>query len=85
LEDPDVVTAVENEDDAFDAYPNPFSSELYIDGVEALFINSLGQVAMRSNVQKEEAINTLGLPAGLYVVRIVAEDHSSKTVKLKKN
>lgn len=86
----DVVTAVEEYpvtelQKKPNVYPNPFRSELYVDGTEATFINSLGQVVMNSRLQKGEAINTSTLPAGFYVLRVMGEDRAMRSVKVVRN
>ncbi|HMJ69007.1 MAG TPA: T9SS type A sorting domain-containing protein [Cyclobacteriaceae bacterium] len=84
---PPVVTGLLDEKE-FRIYPNPFRSELYIEettSTEATFINSFGQIVMKSRLQKGQPVNTMGLPAGLYILQITGKDGVSNTLKLVHN
>ena len=66
-------------------YPNPFHSELYVDGTEAIFINALGNVMMRSPLTKGEPVNTSALPVGFYILQVVDEIGTRKNIRLIRN
>jgi hypothetical protein len=84
--DTDVVTAVIDEKKkAINVYPNPFRSELYVDGTEAIFINNVGQTVMTSRLQKGKPVNTSVLPAGFYVLKVVGDDGLTRSVKVVRN
>lgn len=70
--------------------PNPFTAQLRILNPEELaghyqLLNALGQV-LRSGLLsgKELVVNTEALPAGVYFVRIEAQNGAAKTVKVVK-
>lgn len=60
------------DDRIFSVYPNPFYSELYVEGLpstEAVLINASGQVVMKLNLRDGQPINTASLPHGLYILK----------------
>ena len=71
---------------SFNVYPNPTSGAVFIDidreVKEIKVLNSLGQEVF---VSRERNFNIDHLTAGLYYVRILAEDGSIETQKLIKN
>jgi hypothetical protein len=66
-------------------YPNPFRSEIYVEGImpaEATFVNSLGQVVMRSSLHEGGPVNTTNLPAGFYLLRVIGRDGIGRMFKV---
>lgn len=81
---PPVVTGLIDEE-GLKVYPNPFASELYVDGIEAgevTFINSVGQVAMRFTLTQGGPVNTTNLPAGFYLLQVIDKDGVSSKLKV---
>lgn len=70
-------------------YPNPFTTEFYINAsnrmkpVEITFINMLGETVLRSKFYHNK-INTSYLPQGLYTLKIEFSDHSFSKIKVSK-
>jgi hypothetical protein len=65
-------------------YPNPASTEIYIeseiDFSGVMIYDNLGRVVMQSG--NEKVINTSSLPEGTYFVRPFSETDVFKTVKI---
>ncbi|MBA3664370.1 MAG: T9SS type A sorting domain-containing protein [Bacteroidetes bacterium] len=69
-------------------YPNPFTSELKISGVNGSvqIFNTLGQLVATSAVNESESINTNNLAKGVYIVKAFdATGKEIKTIRVIKN
>jgi hypothetical protein len=69
-------------------FPNPFSSELKISGVDGKVViyNALGQVVLSTTVKFTDTINTSDFAKGTYIVQAYASNGEIvKTVRLVKN
>ncbi|HZJ74945.1 MAG TPA: T9SS type A sorting domain-containing protein, partial [Perlabentimonas sp.] len=72
--------------ESINAYPNPFTSTLYVDNVEnasrVTIINLIGQQVMSVNLTNTNRaeISTSNLPSGVYLVTIV-NNQGQKTVR----
>lgn len=84
---PQVITGVHESrsQTKLNVFPNPFQSQLYVDGKEATFLNSAGHVVMRSPIQKGSPVDTSSIPAGFYILQVVGHDGSKQTAKLIRN
>jgi hypothetical protein len=83
-----VVTGIEDEitpGNQLNVFPNPFQSEVYVEGTEAIFINSIGRIVMRSTLQEGISVNTSALPAGFYILQVVNADGMTRTMRLIRN
>lgn len=84
LPPPPIVTAV-SEGRVFNVYPNPFGSELYVEGTafgEATFTDVLGKEVMRSVVREGRVIDTATLPGGVYTLQLYGDDGKRKRMKV---
>lgn len=69
-------------------YPNPFTSELKISGVNGTvqIFNTLGQLVVSTSVKENETINTSNLAKGVYIVKAFdVEGKETKTIRVIKN
>ncbi len=69
-------------------YPNPFTNEVTILGVNGPIevINTLGQVVLTATVSEKETINTTNLAKGIYFIKVKSADTKSiQTIKVIKN
>lgn len=84
LPPPPIVTGV-LEGRVVNVYPNPFWSELYVEGegfTEVMFTDVMGREVMRSRIFKDEAVNTSGLERGVYLLKMVGEEGEIRRVKV---
>ena len=69
--------------DEVEVYPNPASNTIRIEGIEPTVIqvfNALGQLV--KTVQGTNEISVVGLPEGVYVLRITDEKGNSFTERV---
>lgn len=74
--------------DGMSIFPNPFSTELNINGLDGnvLIYNALGQEVIISAINSSQTINTFDLPKGAYMVKAFnSNGELVKTLKLIKN
>jgi hypothetical protein len=78
-----------SEDVAISAFPNPFSSQVFIintgEVTTVSFINLAGQTVIEKNLNGENAIATESLAKGVYLVRVQFIDGSVQTIKMTRN
>lgn len=86
-----LCTGVENnsaENNSASVFPNPFTNELTITGVNGAIeiYNTLGQIVFTATISELETINTASLTKGIYFVKVKAtNDTKEKTIKIIKN
>ncbi|HQQ92979.1 MAG TPA: choice-of-anchor J domain-containing protein [Bacteroidia bacterium] len=69
-------------------FPNPFSNELNLSGLEGRIeiYNAIGQLVLSMPVNGEERLNTSEMARGAYILKVYNQEGvSTKTIKLMKN
>jgi hypothetical protein len=81
---PDQVVGLPDEPE-LTVYPNPFNSEVFVDGTsatEVTFLNAAGQVVMKTPLRHGQPLNTSSLPSGFYLLRITDKNGVNTHMKL---
>src|SRR5690606_35607964 len=69
-------------------FPNPFTNEIKIDNLDGkvMVYNTIGQLEISENIQRNGKINTSDLPKGAYIVRTYnVSGELVKSARLMKN